>query len=103
MRVSVTFGIGIDDATNGAVLAGNFRFNAAPATAVASDHDSAFDGDAQAIKSFVIFAIAEIHVYQRSGDVSVDGICVVGGKLFGGLIGSGIDAEDRFLKFGLEL
>ena len=81
----------------------NFGLDAAPARSVARDHDCAFDGNAHAVEFVVVFAIAIVHVDERGGDVSVGGVGVVGGELFGGLVRCGVDRQNWFLQFGAEL
>ena len=100
VEIAIAFGIGIDDAANGPVLAGNFGLDAAPAFAITRDHDRALDGNSQPVQLFVIVAVAVIHIHQRRGHISVDGIGVVGRKLFGSLARSRIDGEGRFLQLG---
>ena len=84
------------------MLARDFGLDAAPTRTVARNHDRALDRDSQAIELLIIFAIAVVHVHQRRGYVSIDGIGVVGRKLLGGLVAGGIDCQDRFLQLGLK-
>ena len=90
LKVAVISRVGIDDASDGAVLAGNFRLDAAPAFSVAGDDDGAFDGNSEAIELFVVFAAAVVHIDQRRGHVAINRIGVVGGQLLGRLARRGI-------------
>ena len=91
VEITVAFRVGINDAAHRSVLAGDFGLDAAPARSVAGNHDRALDRNSQAIELLVVFAIAVVHVHQRSGHVSIDGIGVVGRKLLSGLAARGID------------
>ncbi len=102
MNVAVVGGIGINEAADGAMLGGNLGLDAAPGIPVARDYDCALDGDAHAVEFFVVIRDAVVDVNQRSGDVAVGGVGVIGGQLFGLLVGSGIDGQHRFLEFGGE-
>ena len=68
----------------------DFRLGAAPAFSVAGNDDRALDRNSQAIELLIIFAVAVVHIHQRSGYVSIDRIGVVGGKLLIGLAARGI-------------
>ncbi len=72
VEIAVSLGVGIDDAADGSVLAGDFGLDAAPAFAVARNHDRAFDGNAEPVELFVVVAVAVIHIYERSGYVAVN-------------------------------
>ena len=85
------------------MLGGNFGLDAAPALAVARDHDGAFDGNPQTVELLVIFAVAVVHIHQRGGHVSVNGIGVIGRQLLGDLIGGRIARDSGFLQLGAEL
>ena len=98
LRVAVIGGIGIDEASDGAVLGRDFGLDAAPGIAVARDHDGAFDRNAQAFELLVVIRDAVVDVDQRRGDVAVDRVGVVGGQLLGLLVGGGIDGQRWFLQ-----
>ena len=69
--VAVVGGIGVDDAADGAMLCGDLGLDAAPGSAVACDDHRAFDGDAEAVELFIIFAGAVVDVDERAGDIAV--------------------------------
>src|SRR6266404_411313 len=98
-RIAVAFGIGIDDAADGAVFRGNLGLDAAPGVAVAGDGDRAFDGNAEAFEALVILGDAVIDVDERRDDVAIFGESVVGGQLLGFLAGGGINSEGGLLEF----
>src|SRR5262249_28898216 len=100
---AVFAGVGVDEAAHGAVFAGDFRLDAAPGAAVFDDDDSAIDRNAQPGQQLVVFRDAIVNEDQRCGDVAVDGIRVVSGKLFVLLIGRRILRYGRLLQLGGEL
>ena len=102
MKEAVASRVGIDEAPDGPVFGGDFWLDAAPSGAIARDDDGSFDRNAHAIEFLVVFAIAIVHVDQRSRYVAVGGISVVGWKLFGGLIRRWIDRQSWFLQFCTE-
>ena len=102
MKKAVASRVGIDEASDGAVFGGDFGLDAAPSGAIARDDNGSLDRDAHAVEFLVVFAIAVVHVHQRSRYVAVGGISVVGWKLFGGLIRGGIDGESGFLQLCAE-
>ncbi len=75
--------IGKNEAADGAVFRGDFWLNAAPGAVVARDDDGAFHGNTHALELFVIIGNAKIDVDERSGDVAINRIGVVRGKLLG--------------------
>ena len=89
-EVAVVVRIGVDDAAHRAVFGGHLRLDAAPGPAVARDHDRALDGNAQAFELLVVVRNAVVHVDERRGDVAVDGVGVVGGKLLVVLVRGGV-------------
>ena len=103
MEEAIVLGIGINDATDRAMLGGNFGLDAAPVFAIARDYDCPLDGNPQTIELLVIFAVAVVYIDQRGGHVSVDGIRVIGGQLLRDLIGSRIARDSRLLQLGSEL
>src|SRR5205823_4473480 len=102
MKEAVASRVGIDEAPDGPVFGGDFWLDAAPSGAIARDDDGSFDRNAHAIEFLVVFAIAIVHVDQRSRYVAVGGISVIGWKLFGGLIRGWIDGESGFLQLCAE-
>ena len=102
LREAVFVGIGINQAADGAVFGGDFRLDAAPGMVITRDDDFSFDAHAHAIELFVIFGDAVVDVDERSGDVTVDGVDVVRGKLLVLLIRSWILREGRLLQLGAE-
>ena len=102
LRVAVVGGIGIDEASDRAVLGGDFGLDAAPGISVTRDHDCALDRNSHALQFLVVIRSAVVDVHQRRGDVAVGRIGVVGGQLFSLLIGCGIDGQRRLLQFGGE-
>ena len=100
--VTVVMRIGIDQAADRAVLGGDFRFDAAPRSAVSHNHDRAFYGNSEAIQFVVVFGHAVIGENKRRGYVAVNRIGVVGGQLFVLLIRGGVSGDRRFLKLGRE-
>ena len=95
-------GIGVDDASDSSMFGGNFGLDAPPSGSVTSDDDCTLDGNAHAVEFFVVFAIAVVHVHERGGHVSINGVGIVGGKLLGGLVRSWVDGESWFLQLGSE-
>jgi hypothetical protein len=69
---------------------------------IASDDDLTFDGNAHPIKLLVIFRHTIVDVDKRSGDIAVDGVGVVSGKLLGLLIRGGILRKSGLLELGGE-
>ena len=104
LEVTIVTRVGIDQATDRAVLSGHFGLDAAPRLPIAGDHDCAFHRNAQPLQFFIVVRNAVIDVDQRRGDISIRRVRVVRGKLFGLLIGSGVDREGRLVersgKFG---
>ncbi len=68
------------------MFGGDFRLDAAPGVVVAGDDNFAFYGNAHAVELLVVFGNSVVDVDERSGDVAVDGVSVVGRKLLGLLI-----------------
>ena len=101
--VSVVARLGVDEAADGSVLGGNFRFHSAPGVVVLGDDDRAFHRNAQAVELFVVFGQPVVHEHERSSHIAVRGIGVVGGKLLGFLIRRGIDCERGLFEFRREL
>src|SRR2546422_2170425 len=87
-----------NEAAYGAMLGGDFRLGAPPGAEVARDDDGAFDGDAYALELFVVVGNAEVDVNERSGDVAVNRVGVVGRELLGFLIRCGILGSHGFLQ-----
>ncbi len=100
--ITVIGGIGINQAADGAMILGQLRLEAAPAFAIAGDHDLAFDRDAELLKPLVIIHAAIIHIDQRRGDIAITLIFDIGGKrrVLGG--GAGIAGDRRLLQRGGE-
>jgi hypothetical protein len=71
LAVAVIGGIGINDASNGAVLRGNFRLDASPGFSIAGNDDGPLDGDAVTGKLLVIGNQTIVHVDQGRGHVPV--------------------------------
>ena len=103
LEVAVLMRVGIDQASDGAVLGRHFGLDAAPRIAVARDHDGALHGDAQAVERFVVFGDAEVHVNQRRGDVAIDGVGVIDRQLLVVLGRGGVHGNGRFGQLGGEL
>src|SRR5258708_3184367 len=101
-RIAVAFGIGIDDAADGAVFRGNLGLDAAPGVSVAGDGDRAFDGNTEAFEALVIFGDAVIDVDERRDDVAILRVGVVGWQLLGLLAGGRIDGESGLFEFRAE-
>ena len=71
-EIAILMRIGVDDAPDRPMLGGDFRFDAAPRSAIPRDDDRAFHADAEAIEFLVILRHAMVHVDQRRGDIAVD-------------------------------
>ncbi len=80
---SVFMRVGIDEATDSAVLGGNLGLDAAPGMVVAGNDNFSLYGNTHALKLLVVFGDSVVDVDEGSGDVAVDGVGVVGGKLLG--------------------
>ena len=100
--VAVVFGVGVDDAADGAVLGSDLGLDAAPGLAVAGDDDGSFDGDTHGVEFLVVRGRAVVDVDERCGDVAIARVGVVGGELLIFLVRGGIDGEDRLVEFGGE-
>ncbi len=81
LRVAVIFWVGIDETAHGAMLSRDLRLDAAPRPAIARDHDRTFHVHSEPRQLFVIVRHTVIHVDQRTGDVAVGGVRVVGRQL----------------------
>src|SRR5688500_11517358 len=62
LEIAVIARIGVDQATHGASLIRDLGLGAAPALAVARDHDPAFDADTLLFEDFVVFRDAVVDV-----------------------------------------
>ena len=71
LGVAVIRGIGIDDASDGAVLCCKLRLDASPGFSVAGNDDGSFDGDAVTGELLVVGNQAIVHVDQRCSHVAV--------------------------------
>ena len=80
LEVAVLVRIRIDDAGDRAVLGRDLRLDAAPAAAVAREHDLALDVDAELLQRLVVGGDAEVHVDDLAGDVARRRVGVVGGQ-----------------------
>ena len=80
------------------MLSRHFRLDAAPGMTVAGNYNCAFYRDSDALEFFIIFGYSVIHINQRGSNVTVNGVSVVGWKLFGLLVGGGIDRYWRLLQ-----
>src|SRR5207302_7175947 len=99
---SVFVRIGKNEAADGAVLGSNLGLDTAPRVVIARDDDLALHGNAHAIELLVVLRDTVVHVDELSGDVSVDRVRVIGGKLLGLLIRGGILRKRGLLKLGCE-
>src|SRR5208282_6546450 len=81
LEVAIVLRIGVNNAAHGSMFGRHLGLDTSPATAIARNHDRTLYRDSQPFKLFVVVAHAVVDVNQRAGDVSVDGICVVGGQL----------------------
>ena len=97
-EVAVIARIGVDDAADGAVLRRDLRLRAAERPAVARNDDGALDRDAGSLEFLVVLGTAVVHVDQRTGDVAVDRVGVVGGQLLGLLTRGRINRHDRLFE-----
>ena len=102
LRVAIVRGIGIDEASDRAMLGRNLGLDAAPGISIARDGNGSLDRDPHARQFFVVIRSAVVDINQRRGDVAVGRVGVVGGKLFGLLVGGRIDGQRRLLQFGGE-
>ena len=84
-EVAVVSRIGIDQAADGAVLVGDLRLDAAPAGAVAREHDLALHADAELFQPLEIRGHAVIHVHDLTGDITVTRVGVVERRLIAGV------------------
>src|SRR6266478_6029185 len=84
---SVFMRVGVDQAANGTVLGGNLGLDAAPGVEVARNDDFALDGDAHALELLVVFGDSVVDVDEGSGNIAVDRVGIVGGKLLSLLTG----------------
>ncbi len=73
----VVLRVGVDDASDGALLRGDLGLDAPPSAAVAGDDDLPLHVDAEALETLVVFRDAVVHVDERRGDVAVDRVGVV--------------------------
>ena len=78
---AVVLRIRIDQAADGAVLPRHLGLDAAPAAAVAGQHDLPLHADAGLLELLVVGRHAEVHVDDLAGDLAVGGIGVVGRRL----------------------
>src|SRR5205814_3498976 len=99
-EVAIPFGVGINDATDGAVFGCHLRFYSAPPTPISHNDDRYFVGSSQPIELLVVFTITVVHVHKRSGYVAVNRVSVIGGKLLRCMTGSGIDGQHWLLQLG---
>ena len=72
LGITVFVRVGVNDATDRAMLRCDFRFDTAPGASITRDHDRAFYCHAQAVELFVIFGNAVVHIDQRRRHVTVD-------------------------------
>src|SRR5262249_45479833 len=100
---AIFVGVGIDQAADGPVFGGYLGLNTAPGAAVLGNDNGAFNRDAEARQLFVIFGNPVVHKDERTGNVTVNRIRVVGGKLLVLLLGSGIQSDGWLLQLGSEL
>ncbi len=84
------------------MLGRHLGLDAAPGISVTRDHDCTLDRNAHALEFLVVVRDAVVDVNQRGSDVAVRRVGIVGGKLFGLLVGCGIDGQRRLLQFGSE-
>jgi hypothetical protein len=103
VEVPVVARVGVDEATDRAVLAGDLWLDAAPGVAVARDDDRALDRDAQPLEPVVVLRDAVVDVDEPSGHVAVDRVGVVRRKLLGLLVGGRVDGDGRLRECGDEL
>ncbi len=96
--VAVIRGVGIDQATDRAMLRGHLHLDPSPRLAVTGDHDRPLHRDAQAVQGLVILRDAIVHIDERCGHVAVDGIGVVGRELLGLLIRGRVLRDGRLLE-----
>src|SRR4029078_3071593 len=78
IEIAVASRIAIDNATDSAVFGGNFRLDVAPTFTIARNHNGPLYRDAHAVELFIVFAIPIVHVHQRGGHITIDGISIVG-------------------------
>ena len=74
-------GIGKYQAADGAVFGSDLGLDAAPGVVITRDDDLALHGNTHAIELLVVLRDTVVHVDELSGDVSVDRVRVIGGKL----------------------
>ena len=79
--IPVVARVRVDEAPQRAVLGCHLRLDAAPGPAVTGDHDRPFYRHAQAVQSLIVGRDAVVHVHERSRDVAVGRVGVVGGEL----------------------
>ena len=102
LEIAVVVGVGVDQASDGAVLGRNLRLDAAPRPAVARDHDRTLHGDAQPVERFVIGRHAVVDVDQRRRHIPVGRVCVIHRQLLGMLGRRRVDALRGFHQLGRE-
>ncbi len=99
--VAVVLRVGIDDRAGRAVHLGEQGLQAAPAAAVAGDHDLALHRDPHALERQVVLGHAVVGVDQGRGDVAIALEGDVGGKRVLG-VGGRIARDRRLGQGGLE-
>src|SRR5215204_1477605 len=70
LHVTVVSRIGIDDATDGAVILRHFRFHAAKGVAVTHDHDLAFHVNAGFLEIFVVVGQTVVRIDHWTSNVA---------------------------------
>ncbi len=81
LEEAVVLRVGEDQAADGAVFVGHLRLDAAPAAAVARQHDLALHAHAELLELFVVGGHAVVDVHHFARDVTVGRIGVVGRRL----------------------
>ena len=82
-EVAVVSRVGVEDATHRSALGRHLGLDPAPRTAVARDHDLAFDVDSPALELFVVVGHAVVDVHQLSPDVTIDRVGIEGRQSVG--------------------
>ena len=80
-EVAIVFRVGIDQATDGAVLVRDLGLDATPAGAVARQYDLPFYADAELLQALEVGRHAVVHVNHFARDVAVTGVGVIKRRL----------------------
>jgi len=100
--VAVIGRVRVDQATDGAMLGGDFRFDAAPRIAVSREDDRALDRNAAAIEIVIVLRPAVVDVDDWPGHIAIDRVGVERRQLLVLLRRGRILRNRRLLEFQRE-